>query len=188
MNSSSCACMLGCNSSLKHHSSPHQESLTMTTTRLQVSLVHARSPWSPKSPPRMTSCGTRNNEPRVSKEVRTPLLQVIWLEYVGNIWTCVHTQESQLDWPHDCVETTCAHNQLHRCSCYIHPQTREVKSIWNDKGLCVWSWFASNPVNMEISRSSGGVNAPHQEFFFYKKNHDFSRILIWFLHGCCGET
>jgi hypothetical protein len=32
--------------------------------------------------------------------------------------------------------------------------------------LCAWSWLVRHPVNMEITRSSGGIT-PQQEFFFF---------------------
>ncbi len=47
-------------------------------------------------------------------------------------------------------------------------------------GRCARSWLWSNPVNMEITRSSEGSSDHTNNFFVFTKNHDFSRVLIDF--------
>ncbi len=56
--------------------------------------------------------------------------------------------------------------------------------------LCVRSWLASNPTNKEITRSSGGVIEPYQEFFFFTKimiflgvSSIFPRLWWWNIGG-----
>jgi hypothetical protein len=70
------------------------------------------------------------------------------------------------------LSTVCNIDYLKRSWIYISPRWRKIIS------LCVWSWLASNPANMEITRSSGGVNTPHQKKI--TKNHDFSGFLVIF--------
>ena len=63
-----------------------------------------------------------------------------------------------------------------------------LSPLTNLHWLCARSWLVRNPVNMEITRSSGGGHHTTLKVFFFLQNQWCFSIFNRVFHCCCGET
>ena len=81
---------------------------------------------------------------------------------------------------HKLLECESDHSQFRSLPSFASSSI-EVGDPDNDNsGLCARSWLARHPAKIEITGSCGGSSHHTKFFFFFCKNHDFSRFLINF--------